>query len=162
MIKDAFIVKNYVIKRIIQLDVTIGPFVNIRPLTHILYKKGYIELKICKSNIFYQMLVKKVRQRGNMESIYSNEFSFDNNFTIWKNIYDQKIEEIPIPKISEFNYKIMHNIVPCGMYLSKWKNISAKCDICNEFETTKHMLYDCVRINSLWKIISNYFKIQIR
>ena len=162
MIKDAFIVKNYVIKRIIQLDVTIGPFVNIRPLTHILYKKGYIELKICKSNIFYQMLVKKVRQRGNMESIYSNEFSFDNNFTIWNNIYDQKIEEIPIPKISEFNYKIMHNIVPCGMYLSKWKNISAKCDVCNEFETTKHMLYDCVRINSLWKIISNYFKIQIR
>ena len=89
MIKDAFIVKNYVIKRIIRLDVTIGPFVNIRPLTHILYKKGYIELKACKSNIFYQMLVKKVRQRGNMESIYSNEFSFDNNFTIWKNIYGQ-------------------------------------------------------------------------
>ena len=76
-------------KKIIQLDVTIGPFVNIRPLTHILYKKGYIELTICKSATFYLMLVKKVRQSGNMESIYSHEFRFDNNFTLWKNIYDQ-------------------------------------------------------------------------
>ena len=49
--------------------------------------------------------------------------SLENNITIWKNIHEQKLGDIPIPKISEFNCKILHNIVTCGMYLSKWKNI---------------------------------------
>ena len=89
-VHDAFIMKNHVIKRIVNLDVSIGPFVKIKPLIHILYGNRLLELKKCKSKVFYQMLVKKERRPGNMESVYSHEFNFENKSLIWQNVYITK------------------------------------------------------------------------
>ena len=65
--------------------------------------------------------------------------------------YKQKIVDIKIVKLKEFNFKLLHNIVPCGKTVSKWnKNISEWCAICGECETTKHMLFECKRVNNIW------------
>ena len=46
--------------------------------------------------------------------------------------------------------------------LSKWKdNIQKECTVCGPIETTKHMLYECLRIRQLWNDISNELKINI-
>ena len=74
----------------------------------------------------------------------------------------QKLLSVKIVKLKEFNFKLLNNIVPCGNVLSKWKtNISKYCDVCNEIETTKHMLFDCKRINDIWNLISNVTKTNI-
>ena len=90
-----------------------------------------------------------------MESIYSREFNFQTQENLLKSIYKQKICDLKIINLEEFNYKLLNNIVPCGYVINKWKaNISKYCDVCGELETTKHMLYDCDRIYQLWRKIS--------
>ena len=98
-----------------------------------------------------------------METIYSREFKFENVKSIWKNVYSQKVKLIKIIKISEFNFKLLHNIVPCGKVISKWQHdISSRCEVCNEIETAQHMLYNCTRIKKIWCVIANVLKIDIK
>ena len=50
-------------------------------------------------------------------------------------------------KLSIFQFKIIHNILPCRNLLYKM-NISESplCEFCNELETLSHMLVNCPRI----------------
>ena len=68
-----------------------------------------------------------------------------------------------VVKLKEFNFKILHNILPTGIYINKWnKNISKYCEACTNEESMKHMLYDCNRIQIIWKIISQLIMIEIK
>lgn len=108
------------------------------------------------------MLQSKSYTRGNMETVYSAEFKFENHRHVWNNIYMQKIIDIRLPKVREFDYKILHNIVASGYMLYKWKKIDDdKCQYCQNIETMKHMLYECPRILEIWEEISNVLKCNI-
>ena len=162
IMKQLYIIKNYICKKLDNVDIEIAQYVKINSLTHILQKNQYIKLVDCKTKDFYQMLVVKNQSRGNMESVHAREFAFSGR-DIWCNIYKQKIESVPLPKIAEFNFKLLHNIVPCGLTLNKWQtNISKLCDYCGETETTRHMLYDCNRIKLIWRSMSEVLRFDIR
>ena len=65
-------------------------------------------------------------------------------------------------KLAEFNFKVLHNIVPNGIKISKWdKTISSLCDYCKMPENTEHMLYKCSRIKCLWSKISRVLGINV-
>ena len=65
-------------------------------------------------------------------------------------------------KLAEFNFKILHNIVPSGYVISKWeKSVSPKCLFCGINETTEHMLFSCERISVMWQNISKILNINI-
>ena len=100
------------------------------------------------------MLIHGKTSKGNMESVYAKDFNFENSAMLWNNIYQQRICRIKIPKLREFNYKLLHNIVPNGVTLSKFRDICSNCLYCNKKETTKHMLYECERIHQIWQNIS--------
>lgn len=162
VVQDMYIIKRYVIKKFRHLDLSIANSVSIKPITHVVHKNKLHEIAKAKSKLFYEMLMKNATSRGNMESILSRDFNFDNNIDVWKKIYTQKLIVIKIPKLCEFNFKLVHNIVPNGKILSKWKEgISDKCTYCKEVETTKHMLFKCKRVLEIWKIISNILKVDI-
>ena len=161
IVNQVFIIKNYVMKRIKSFDTSIGPYVKIKPLTHIVNKNKFVELSKCRSRDFYEMLVLKCKTNGNMESIYSRDFNTHGS-KLWKDIYSQKVKLISIPKIAEFNFKLLHNIVPCGYVLNKWNTkIDMNCQVCNSLETTKHMIYDCHRVRQIWNMISDLLKVNI-
>ena len=159
--KEVFIVKQYILKRLKIIDVSIAPYVKIKPMSYVVYQNRIVQIHGSKSKLFYGMLLNKIKRRGNMETLYSQEFGFENNVSLWKNVYTQKLNNLSIPKLCEFNFKILHNILPCGNILSKWKNISAKCSYCGEVESIKHMLYDCLRIRNVWENISKLFRMPI-
>ena len=52
---------------------------------------------------------------------------------IWQSIYKQKscLHVLKLLKLNELNVKKnLHNIIPCGNILSKWKkNVSGKCEV---------------------------------
>ena len=78
-----------------------------------------------------------------------------NNLNIWINIYQQQNNPMNDNNLTEFNFKVLHNILPCGYVLSKWNNaISEKCDVCYERETIKHVLYSCTIVMSIRNKIS--------
>ena len=82
-------------------------------------------------------------------------YYFQNSNIQWKSIYRQKLSDIKVHGLREFNFKLINNLVPCGHWLHKWKReISERCDYCNEPETTQHMIYACPRIKEIWNLFS--------
>ena len=141
-------------------DTSIAPYVKIKPLNKLFSR---IRSMKCKSIFFYYVLCSKCVSRGNMESIFSREFQFPNKHYIWENVYKQKLCDLKIPKLCEFNFKLLHNVVPCGKTICKWqRNISEICAYCSEVETTKHMLFECPRIKSIWNDFAQVMNINIK
>ena len=162
IVKELYIIKNYVIKKIRHIDVTIAPYVKIANLQKIVYNNKYVHLEHCKSRDFYRILSSKCHTTGHMESIYNREFNI-NNCKLWENIYKQKITCIKIPKLAEFNYKMLQNIVPCGKIVSKWqKGVNEKCDFCGQIENVKHMLFECPRVSEIWKLVSTSLGFEVK
>ena len=78
---------------------------------------------------------------------------FDDQSLEFSTIYQKKILDIKENKLAEFNYKVSHNILPCGVNLYMWRIIDTKkCDICNIDEDISHLLYNCEIANSIWRI----------
>ena len=129
-------------------------FTKISMRNKILFKGKYHDLKDKKTSFFYMILTSKFTQ-CRMESIYSREFDIECSRKNWTSIYIRKVKLIDDIKLKEFNFKLLHNIVPCGRILSKWKeNISENCKVCTEIETTRHMLFECGRVKNLWIKVS--------
>jgi hypothetical protein len=160
--QELYVITNYVIKRVQHIDASIAPFVKIRQYPYIIHDNKVHVIHQQKSKLFYNILSSKETARGNMESLYSREFNFENTQNIWSNVYQQKLKDVQVNKLSNFNFKVLHNIVPCGYVLSKWqRGVQEKCEICNEIETMKHMLYNCASVNSIWQIVSYALKCNI-
>lgn len=160
--QEIYIIKNYVLKRLHDIDTSIAPYVRIRSDPTVIFNNKLQTIVDKKSKFFYMMLISRQTSTPHMETIYAKEFKFVRSKHIWKTIYKQKLCLLKLPKLNEFNFKILHNIVPCGKIVSKWKkNVSDKCEVCGEIETTKHMLYECQRINVVWQEISEYIKCNI-
>ena len=80
---------------------------------------------------------------------------FNDQTLEFSTIYQKKILDIKENKLAEFNYKVLHNILPCGVNLNMWRIIDTKkCDICNIDEDIPHLLYNCEIANSIWRIVS--------
>jgi hypothetical protein len=160
--QDIYIIKNYVLKRVKHIDSSIAPYVRIRSEPFVLFNNKLHSIVDKKSKFFYMMLISKRISKPHMETIYAREFNFHSSKRIWQSIYRQKLCLPKFVKLNEFNFKILHNIVPCGKIVSKWKsNVSEKCEICGYLESTKHMLYDCHRIKTIWQEVSKILKCNI-
>ncbi len=123
----------------------------------------FIEINDQKSKFFYQILISKKFQRSPMELIWSRKFNFINDGSSWENIYKEKIVKEKYKKFAEFNFKLLHNILPCGNIVSKWnRNVNKLCAYCNDVETVEHIYYDCARIQSLWSDIGKKLDMNIQ
>ena len=56
-------------------------------------------------------------------------------------------------KLKEFNFKVLHFILPCYLNLMRWKIR----DICAETQTIEQLLYMCVYVRHLWQIVEHVF-----
>ena len=74
----------------------------------------------------------------------------------------KKIKTIPCKKISEFNYKILHNLLVTGYILSKWnKNIPPECLSCGAIDTPEHLLFQCNRVKTIWNKVGTLLKVDL-
>ena len=66
-------------------------------------------------------------------------------------VYKRKNYMYKDRKMAEFNFKLIHNILPCNMNLHKWKKKTYNtCTICNVIEDIPHMLYECAYAKTIW------------
>ena len=130
----------------------------------------YVENKwyeICdkKNKFFYELLRNKKFKYPYMQNVWCEELALSSlKFkSTWTKVYVLKIKKMPIKKLAEFNFKILAGILPCGKLLHKWiKDIPEVCEYCNITENLKHMLYECKKVNFVWNVLGEYFKIDIR
>ena len=79
-----------------------------------------------------------------------------------KDISKKKIECIKEIKIKEFNYKILINILPCGVSLKQWRLIDDdSCISCQHAHDIPHLLFSCNVTNTPWNNISTILGIRI-
>lgn len=74
----------------------------------------------------------------------------------------KKIVKINDKSVAKFNFKLLHNLLPNNLFVSEWnKNIDKYCTYCRELENTKHMIFECLLEENIWKIVSAILKINI-
>ena len=97
------------------------------------------------------------------ETYWKFFFSNINNNLNFEDAYKQKILIIPDNKLKEFNFKLLHNILPCGTNLKRWKlkEISS-CSICKENQDIIHLLYTCRQIRHIWQSLNDVLNVNIR
>lgn len=65
-------------------------------------------------------------------------------------------------KLKEFNFKLLHGILPCNANLVKWRiKESELCDICNSRQTVEHLLFNCHRAVLLWDHFKDAYRTNI-
>ena len=101
----------------------------------------------------YQWQTKNI----NCRCIYLRARAFETIHPRWYNSQQEK--EI---KLKEFNFKLLHNILPCNKNLAKWKiKPNDRCDVCGQSQTIEHLLYSCIYVKPLWRVIEIYLGVDI-
>ena len=65
-------------------------------------------------------------------------------------------------KLKDFNFKLLHGILPCNKNLKKWKlRRDDKCDVCSMSQYIEHLLLECRYVKPLWRLIERHLDLNI-
>ena len=105
---------------------------------------------------FYKKILKQHVQTTHLLRKFSDIFEMDAN-DIGKSFCKNKLKDQLEMKITEFNYKLFHNIIPTGANLLKWKKAdTSKCIYCDhDPHNIQHMIFDCPHISNIWTLLNN-------
>lgn len=122
----------------------------------------YIDVRKQCAKDFYRLFVDIKFIKPITQKYWKRTFETQ-NVIIWKSIYEQKIINMCDKKVSEFNYKILNNLVTCKSNLMKWKlSDNDLCDMCGtNKQDTEHMLFTCPSIQSIWVSLKKVLKLNI-
>ena len=97
-----------------------------------------------KAKDYYNILTKKIKKRTHNENYWNNIFP---DHPIWEKVYIARIKQQPIKKLADFNYKLIHRILPNQENLCYWKlSNSNKCRFgCEAIENYDHLFINCPR-----------------
>ena len=80
----------------------------------------------------------------------------DDNIVFNDDIYIKRVCYEKEKKLQEFNFKLLHGILPCGKNLMNWKiKDNNHCDVCNIEQTIIHLLFECRFVKNLWEAVSS-------
>ena len=119
-----------------------------------------IDIKGKKCKWFYSQIVKQKANCAKILKKWSNVFHLDIE---WKQVYERKMKKQFEVKIAEFNFKLLHDILPTTCNLYKWKKsecmscIYCQKDLHNEF----HLFYECPYLENIWGILTDILGIDI-
>ena len=82
----------------------------------------------------------------------------------WSTIYSCKISSLADKKISEFNYKLLNNILCNNYFLAKCNlRDNNRCIHCSEYvENSKHLLFECKIVRKIWEYVEKIFHFHIQ
>ena len=140
-----------------------GQYVNIRHKELFLFSIGLENVRVMKSNLYYEIFVKQNFHKPNYQSTLSRTFNITDK-SVWKTIYQNKIQKIKDSAIAEFNYNVLNNLICNNYIVSKWKNdVTMYCSICkNVIENTEHMIFNCKNVRRIWEIVGITLKFEIK
>ena len=136
-------------------------FINIQHTYKFLFYTGFVDVREKKCNFFYENFVNKKFCKPYYQRVLNTEFMIES--VEWKYIYQCKLLDIPDKHLSEFNYKLLNNILCNNVFLSKWKrDTHSNCENCHIRETTKHIIFECENVVQVWNALSNYLNLNVK
>ena len=122
-----------------------------------------ININRLTSKIFHNCLIRKKFCLPISQKVWCHKFNIEYKSTCFKDIYNRKIKDEKIAKLSDFKYKLLHNILITNSVRHKWNNdFSKDCTYCLETEDTEHMLFTCNLTAPIWKKFEICFKCSIK
>ena len=116
-----------------------------------------------RSKYFYNILLQKKACRSYMEKTWELEFGVMIDHRMWANIYRRNFKRLPILKLNEFKFKLIHGLVMCNDKLFKWKlESSNQCQWCNLKQDIKHLFFECNSVKKLWQDIGKFLRIDLQ
>ena len=119
------------------------------------------QIKPIKSKVIYNLLKEKMLQ----STINTNEIKYLAQFCTEEDIYvafNRKVLAEKEIKLKEFNFKLLHGILPCNKNLKQWRiRPDDSCDLCGIPQSIEHLIYSCIYIQPLWDVINNLFGLNI-
>ncbi len=99
----------------------------------------------------YKTLINKLHIEISSEQRWTRELNITSSMP-WPKIYSIPFSVTMEVKMREFQFKILHRILPTNIFLKLCKIIeSDKCYFCNaEPETFRHLFYECPVVQKLW------------
>ena len=77
-------------------------------------------------------------------------------------VFTRKVVSEKEIKLKEFNFKVLHKILPCNENLKRWRiKASDECDVCGLPQTIEHLLLTCRYVTPLWQIVDSVFDINV-
>ena len=118
------------------------------------YKKyNYHDLKQITCKYVYSILVEKKAEQASSEQLWSIYFQTNVD---WSCVWIEQTKYLTSHmRLVEFNFKLLHNILPNGVLLHKWKISNSKlCMICRSPDDYEHMFVYCYGVESFWSKIT--------
>lgn len=113
-----------------------------------------IDLSKLNTKIIYSLIVQKNKKKPYILNAWQQRLHLHADFN-WSSVLQFKFHVVRNNKIREFNFKLLHMILPSRYNLCKWKILDYNtCEICNTLETTKHMMLECENVRLFWRIVS--------
>ena len=104
------------------------------------------------SESLYNSLVEKKFEPPFQEKVWQRLLGIDE--TDFANVYMNKIK-LADKKLAEFNFEVLHLILPCGVNLKRWGiRYNKECNICKLTHDIPHMLFHCKKAQVVWKMVS--------
>ena len=111
------------------------------------------ELPKITSKEVYKKLVQKICETPFQQKVWNRLFKTEN--IAYEHVYTCKIKIID-KKLAEFNYKVLHLILPCKLNLYRWGLCESNiCDICRVTHDIPHLLFHCEKAKAVWHVLSN-------
>jgi hypothetical protein len=114
-----------------------------------------------KSKVIYNLLKDKMLQ-GTKNA---NEIKYLTQFCTEEDIcgaFNKKVLVEREIKLKEFNFKLLHGILPCNKNLKQWRiRPDESCDLCGIPQSIEHLIYSCIYIQPLWNFINSIFDLNI-
>ena len=114
-----------------------------------------INVKNMRTKEFYSLVLKYRSTESLSLQYWRYKLGLSFDFE-WKNVLLFKLKDIKLNKVRQFNFKLLHNILPFKINLCRWKLASdTSCLFCDEEETFTHIMLQCSHVSNFWtKLIS--------
>ena len=114
-----------------------------------------------KSSFFYQNLINQKIELPYQENFWRSVLGNLNEINFEK-VYTTKIKLCPDSKVAQFNYKLLHLILPCLTNLHKWRIVDDfLCPLCHVRHDVIHLLYGCIKAQTMWNSVNSKLNMNI-
>jgi hypothetical protein len=114
-----------------------------------------------RSKYFYMKIIQHKTVQPKTNAKWCRELDIET--VNWKEIYSKKLKTALDPRMLEFNFKILMNILATKLNLFRWKKVNSPlCIYCHDtVQDSKHLLYECAHTYPLWNAVSQILNINI-
>ena len=135
-----------------RFDCTKVKYINIVNRKCFLFNHKYQNIHEQKSTFFNDALL--IFFSKTVLSKYSHKGFNIADMKSWYQIYENDVKNMQDRNITEFNYKLLNNLLCNNLYLSKWKQGTTKCTMYRKVclykvEYMKHSLYECCDVKPI-------------